>query len=302
MTPAAVGEWNIVGVLGEGTYGRVARARKRRAGGDTGDVALKMSKLDGDGLPCTFVRELAVLAALPPHAAVVPLLDSVLSDVQHPSIVLGLASATLSEAVRAAWHVGHVELLSRQLFEALAHLEQHGVVHRDIKPDNILLDDAGAEPKLMIADFGLARFLGEGRCLTLEVVTLWYRAPEVLLGDVHYGHSVDVFSAGATVAYMLDERHIFVAESEMEMLLKVFETLGTPPAGGALRRLPLWEDDKIPCFGGRQDELAARWTGKTRIPLLQTLATDPACRPTARSVVDRLVEATTSPEAAPVGS
>ena len=290
MTPDTIGEWVLVDALGEGTYGRVARARKRRSRDDAVDVAIKISKPEGDtaGLPTTFVRELAILAALPGHAAVVPLIDNVLTDIRHPSLVLRLAPTTLAKTVRRREHIGHVELFERQLFDALAHFEQHGVLHRDIKPENILVDDTRPTPQLMVADFGLARFIGHGRCMTLEVVTLWYRAPEVLLGDDHYGHGVDVFAAGATVAFMVDGAHVFVADSEWEMIVTVFQTMGTPPPDGALSRLAHWEDGKFPNFRGKQAELASRWQGKTQIPLLQTLATDPGARPTARSIVERL--------------
>ena len=295
MTPATVGDWVLIDALGEGTYGHVARARKRRSRDGEVDVAIKVAKLEGDsdGLPGAFVRELAVLAGLPRHASVVPLLDSVLTDIRHPSLVLGLAQTTLAKTVRQRRHIGHVELFERQLFAALAHFEHHGILHRDIKPENILVDVTGPAPQLMVADFGLARFIGHDRCMTLDVVTLWYRAPEVLLGDDHYGHAVDIFAAGVTVAFMVDAAHLFQADCEWGMLMTVFGTMGTPPPDGALSRLPQWDDGKkFPTFRGKRDQLALRWKGKTTIPLLQTLDTDPAARPTARAIMKRLVPAT----------
>lgn len=89
----------------------------------------------------------------------------------------------------------------RQLFDGIAYCHKHRVLHRDLKPQNLLIDNEG---HIKLADFGLARAFGlPVRTYTHEVVTLWYRAPEILLGSKSYSTSVDVWSLGCIFAEMV---------------------------------------------------------------------------------------------------
>ena len=100
------------------------------------------------------------------------------------------------------------------------------MLHRDLKPQNILIDRAGS---LRLADFGLARAFGlPMKTYTHEVVTLWYRAPEILLGTKHYSTPVDIWSVGCIFAEMAQKRPLFQGDSEIDQLFKVFRVLGTP--------------------------------------------------------------------------
>jgi len=114
------------------------------------------------------------------------------------------------------------------------------VLHRDLKPQNLLISNDG---QLKLADFGLARAFGiPVRSLTHEVVTLWYRPPDVLMGSKHYNTSVDMWSVGCIFAEMLTGRPLFPGTSEKDQLLKIFQLLGTPT-------LDLWPDmEKLPQF------------------------------------------------------
>lgn len=292
MEPCVVGDWILIRTLGEGTYGRVSRARKRNRL-DTADVAIKICKdVHGeeaeDGLPSTFLREVATLSALPRHASVVTMIETVLTDAPHWAIVMELATTTLTEHVRdgAIIDATEVKCLSRQLFAALAHLQQHAVLHRDVKPDNLLIDSPGGlETRLKLADFGLARFTAPGRCMTLEVVTLWYRAPEILLGQRCYDYKIDIFAAGVTMAFMLDGKHLFTAKTEWGMLVEIFATMGTPQSQSTLRCCPYWAADTFPNFCGRRHALSMRWARQTTLPVLRLLSPDPIARPTAEHMV-----------------
>ena len=114
-------------------------------------------------------------------------------------------------------------------------------LHRDLKPANILVklgDDSpsgmaaasGAEPTLKLADFGLARPLPQDKKmeLTMDVCTLWYRAPEILLGDVRYGYASDVWAIGCVCIEMSELKPAFAESSEFGMLIKIFKALGSP--------------------------------------------------------------------------
>ncbi|CAN0014172.1 unnamed protein product [Bubo scandiacus] len=97
---------------------------------------------------------------------------------------------------------------------------------RDLKPQNLLINADGA---IKLADFGLARAFGVPvRTYTHEVVTLWYRAPEILLGCKYYSTAVDIWSLGCIFAEMITRRALFPGDSEIDQLFRIFRTLGTP--------------------------------------------------------------------------
>lgn len=117
-----------------------------------------------------------------------------------------------------------------------------GVMHRDLKPQNILVARDGG---LKIADFGLARaFTPIVRALTVEVITRWYRAPEILLGSNMYTSCVDLWSVGCIVAEMYNKKAFFTGDSEIDQLHRIFRILGTPTAEmwPGINNLPFWRN------------------------------------------------------------
>ena len=122
----------------------------------------------------------------------------------------------------------HKKDLARQMFEGLDFLHRRGVLHRDIKAANILISSSG---QLKYADFGLARFYTKSRQLdyTNRVITIWYRPPELLLGETRYGPAVDVWSAACVFMEMFTRKAVFPGEGgELSQLDKVYNVLGTP--------------------------------------------------------------------------
>lgn len=114
----------------------------------------------------------------------------------------------------------------RQLFDGLAYLHSHRILHRDLKPQNILIDHEG---HIKLADFGLSRcFMIPVRAYTHEVVTLWYRAPELLLGSKLYGPAVDVWSLACIMSEIVSKTALFPGDSEIDQIYKVFKICGTP--------------------------------------------------------------------------
>jgi len=185
--------------IGYGTYGQVYKARTRRTGEI---VALKKIRLqpsdneEWEGVPSTALREIAILQTLADCPHVIRLINTCNEDTML-TMVLEYIPTDLKK---------HMDMLSEederlpqltvkrymfQLLKGLYFLHRTGVMHRDLKPQNLLVD---AQRRVMkIADLGLSRaFSPPIRPLTHEVVTLWYRPPEVLLGTTHYNTSIDV--------------------------------------------------------------------------------------------------------------
>ena len=112
------------------------------------------------------------------------------------------------------------------LLLGLEYLHNNWILHRDLKPNNLLIDKRGV---LKIADFGLAKFFGSpSRLMSHEVVTRWYRSPELLFGAKKYATGVDIWAAGLIMAELLLRVPLLPGDSDLGQLLKIFEVFGTP--------------------------------------------------------------------------
>lgn len=123
----------------------------------------------------------------------------------------------------------HIKHLAKQFFEGLEYLHHRGVLHRDIKGSNILLNNDG---QLKIADFGLARFYTKASKKQLDytnrIITLWYRPPEILLGATAYGPAVDIWSAACVFVELFTRQPVFTGKTEIDQLDTIYNVMGTP--------------------------------------------------------------------------
>jgi serine/threonine protein kinase len=213
--------------IGEGTYGVVYKAEDLHTGRI---IALKKVRLEteDEGVPSTAIREISILKELN-HPNVVSLLD-VISSPKKLYLVFEYLDQDLKHLMDKRKDPPTGRILKSylyQMLDAVLFCHIHRVIHRDLKPQNLLISKDGLTVKL--ADFGLARsFQIPLHTYTHEVVTLWYRAPEILLGDKHYSPSVDIWSLGAIFAEMASKRPLFPGDSEIDELYKMFRLLGTP--------------------------------------------------------------------------
>ncbi|KAJ3140438.1 Cyclin-dependent kinase catalytic subunit [Physocladia obscura] len=194
-------------------------------------VALKKIRLEteDEGVPSTAIREISLLKELR-HPNVVRLLDIVHNDAKLYLIFefLDLDLKKYMDSLKEQPLDGSLIRVSymHQLVSGMNYCHGRRILHRDLKPQNLLIDQAGV---LKLADFGLARAVGIPlRTYTHEVVTLWYRSPEILLGSRHYSTAVDMWSIGCIFAELVLKRPLFPGDSEIDEIFRIFRVLGTP--------------------------------------------------------------------------
>ncbi|PKI72148.1 hypothetical protein CRG98_007467 [Punica granatum] len=221
---------NLQKYIGQGTYSSVFRARDLETGRI---VALKKVRFDNfEPESVRFMaREILILRRL-----------------DHPNIMKleGLITSRLSCSIYLVFEYmehditgllscpdikfseAQIKCYMKQLLSGIEHCHSRGVMHRDIKGSNLLVNNEGI---LKVADFGLANFWvsSQRQPLTSRVVTLWYRPPELLLGSTDYGASVDLWSVGCVFAEILLGKPILQGRTEVEQLHKIFKLCGSPP-------------------------------------------------------------------------
>ena len=227
--------------IGEGTYGVVYRAKDQKG---QEIYALKKTRLQAEeeGIPSTAIREISLLKELN-HINIVKLYE-VLHSVKKLTLVFEYVEQDLKKVIDAANGKGLDIKLTKsflyQLLRGVDHIHKYKVLHRDLKPQNLLITKDNI---LKIADFGLARGYGiPVKNYTHEVVTLWYRPPDVLLGNKTYGTTVDMWSIGCIFAEMVLGKPLFTGNSENDQLKKIFAIMGTPTENYApsLREFSEW--------------------------------------------------------------
>lgn len=265
--------------VGEGTYGVVYKAKDKK----TGELlALKKIRLEAEdeGIPSTAIREISLLKQLQ-HPNIVRLFDVIHTD-KKLTLVFEFLDQDLKKYLDACGDAGletfTIKSFLFQLLRGIAYCHEHRVLHRDLKPQNLLINMGG---ELKLADFGLARAFGiPVRNYTHEVVTLWYRAPDVLMGSRKYSTSVDMWSVGCIFAEMVNGRPLFPGSSDADQLMKIFKIMGTPnpESWPSMRDLPEYKEN-FPVYPGVNLKKMVRRLDSVGLDLLQrTLEYDPMKR------------------------
>lgn len=212
----------------EGSYGWVSRARDI----NTGEIiALKKLKMDNspDGFPVTGLREIQTLLAAR-HENIVYLREVVMGtkmdDVFLVMDFLEHDLKTLLDNMREPFLPSEIKTLLLQVISGVEFLHSHWIMHRDLKTSNLLMSNRG---EIKIADFGMARYYGDPPPkLTQLVVTLWYRAPELLLGADKYGTEIDMWSIGCIFGELLTKEPLLQGKNEVDQVSKIFTLTGPP--------------------------------------------------------------------------
>ncbi|KAM8976555.1 cyclin-dependent kinase 18 [Pelodytes ibericus] len=211
--------------LGEGTYATVFKGRSKLT---ENLVALKEIRLEHEeGAPCTAIREVSLLKNLK-HANIVTLHDIIHTEYSL-TLVFEYLDSDLKQYLDNCGNLmcmHNVKIFMFQLLRGLSYCHRRKILHRDLKPQNLLINEKG---ELKLADFGLARAKSvPTKTYSNEVVTLWYRPPDVLLGSTEYSTPIDMWGVGCILYEMSTGRPMFPGSTVKEELHLIFRLLGTP--------------------------------------------------------------------------
>ena len=230
--------------IGEGTFGTVFKAYYKGPKeyaekiGIPEIVALKKIKTENEkqGFPITALREIMIMKRLC-HKNILQLLEVVTSKPtksnnfeKNAYLVFEYMEHDLCSLIHSKinYEKSQIKLILYQLIKGLEYFHNNNVLHRDIKPQNILLNNKGV---VKIGDFGLSRIFSEtikNKKYTNRVVTRWYRAPELFLGDIEYGPGIDIWSLGCVFWEMLTGEVLFLGDNDKNVFFLICKKCGTP--------------------------------------------------------------------------
>ncbi|KAM7021728.1 cyclin-dependent kinase-like 2 [Passerculus sandwichensis] len=239
-------KYQVLGLVGEGSYGMVTKCRNRESGQI---VAVKkfLESDDDAAVRKIALREIKLLKQLR-HENLVNLLD-VCKRKKRWYLVFEFVDHTMLNDLEDSPNGLDFERVRKYLFQimrAIAFCHSHNIIHRDIKPENILVSQSGV---VKLCDFGFARPLAtSGEAYTDYVATRWYRAPELLVGDSKYGRPVDVWAVGALITEMLTGEPLFPGDSDIDQLYHITKCLGNliPRQQELFYKNPLFAGLKLP--------------------------------------------------------
>ena len=229
--------------VGEGMYGQVYKM-KEKSSNET--VALKKVRManEKEGFPITAIREIKLLSKFADpserrHPAsgenIVRLKEIVNSKADADNdnkgdifMVLEYMEHDLSgvrESPNCKLTMSSIKTIMNQILTGIEDCHSNKILHRDLKCSNVLMNRGG---DVKLADFGLARSAGDKKRLTPKVITLWYRPPELLMGQQEYDYAVDIWSAGCILAELFLGKPLLPGRDESDQIAKIFDIFGTP--------------------------------------------------------------------------
>ena len=288
----SVENYEFLNHIEEGSYGWVSRAKAIATGEIVAIKKLKVESHNTHGFPVTAMREIECLMESQ-HRHIVELKEVVTgSALDQTYLVMEFLEhdlRTLQENMQDPFVPSEIKTIMWQLTSAVGYLHDHWILHRDLKTSNILMNNRG---EIKIADFGMARSFGNPPPqMTQLVVTLWYRAPELLLGTNTYGQAVDIWSVGCVFGELLGKQPLLCGKNEVGQLSRIFELCGvpTPDQWPDFRQLPNAKTLRLPRPKHTIQEMVYNKfpfiTGAGSLLFCSLLSLNPARRPSADDVL-----------------
>ena len=221
--------------VGSGTYGRVFKALCLKTNSNVALKKIDISKQDMEGFPITAIREIKLLKMLD-HPNIIKLREIVVSKPSSNNKNRGSTFLVFDymdhdfvglKNIKMDFTLPQIKCIIFQILQGVKYLHEKKILHRDLKSANILFNNQG---EVKIADFGLARqiSLHPQMLYTNKVVTLWYRAPEILLGSQEYGPAVDIWSVGCILVELITGEVLFPGDKEAKQIELIYDRCGTP--------------------------------------------------------------------------
>ncbi|GFV14848.1 hypothetical protein TNCV_4219421 [Trichonephila clavipes] len=218
-----------ISFLGEGQFATVYKAREVTTGMIVAVKKIKVgSKTEAkDGINRTAIREIKILRDLD-HPNVIGLLD-IFGSRSNVSLVFDFMDTDLEIVIKDPQIIltpSHIKAYTIMTLQGLEHLHSLWILHRDLKPNNLLIN---AEGVLKIGDFGLAKNYGSpNKVYSHQVVTRWYRAPELIFGATIYATGIDIWAVGCILAELLLRVPFLPGKTDLDQLSQIFKVLGAP--------------------------------------------------------------------------
>ncbi|KAG6385951.1 hypothetical protein SASPL_154834 [Salvia splendens] len=212
--------YQVLNVVSRGSYGVVYRAWDTEAG------EIVAIKHELSGLSPSTIREIKILQSLPRHRSIVELKRVTVEERGKVLVVMEFLPSDLSRLIAARkvpFFAPQLKIMMCQILDGVRFLHDNGVMHRDLKPANILINEGN---RLKICDFGLSRWENGSGSYTPGMVTQWYRAPEILMGETNYKSAVDMWSVGCIMAELVLRKVLFPGKSEIQQLSLIHFSLG----------------------------------------------------------------------------
>lgn len=278
--------------LGEGSFGCVKKVNINNV-----DYALKKIKSEyiDEGVSSTFIREISILKSLN-HKNVVKIHHAIDNC---RTMILELMDMDLKSYVEKYVDIRNLvkfqETCTEYLLTGLEYIHSQGAINRDIKLQNTLVRGTWPNLEIKYCDFGCSRGTGlvlDDYRFTNEVTTLWYRAPEILLGATEYGPGIDVWSLMCSLHEVCTNEPLFLGQSELDQIYKIFLVLGTPfektwsgvtKLAGYRSNFPQWEN----MISIKLKEY--NYSAKIKTIIMDGLIMDPSKRPSAKNLLSKFL-------------